>query len=71
MEAIFEALLYFAFELISEIVEEIFGEMLEVFIESIFSGNFLAYLNHNLPESASISNEIISLNILNQNKEIL
>ena len=71
MEAIFEALLYFAFELVSEIAGEIFGTILEGVFESILSGDFLTYLNRNLPESASISNEIISLNILNQNKETL
>lgn len=71
MEGIFEALLYFVFELVSEIVGEIVGAILEGVFESILSGDFLTYFYRKLPESASISNEIISLGILNHNKENL
>ena len=71
MEGIFEALLYFIFEFVLEIVGEVVGAVLEGIFESIFSGDFLTYFNRKLPESASISNEIISLGILNHNKENL
>ncbi len=65
MEGIFEAPLQFFVELVFETVGEIVGGM----VEYIFSSDFSHFLNRNLPFTASFSDEIITLDILNQNKE--
>lgn len=69
MEAIFEGLLYFIFEIVSEIVGEILGTIFEGFFDSLISGNFLTSINRHLPDSASISNEITTLDISGYKKE--
>ena len=65
MEAVFEALLYFIFELVCEIVGEIAGTIVEGFFHSVLSGDFLTSINSHLPNSDSISNEITTINIQN------
>jgi hypothetical protein len=65
MEGISEALLQFFVELVFETVEEIVGGL----VEYIFSSDLSQFLNRNLPFTASFSDEITTLDILNQNKE--
>jgi len=66
MEGIFEALL----QVLVEIVFEIVGELVWGPIEHIVSSDFWSFYNCKLPTSNSFSNEIITLDITNQNKEI-
>lgn len=67
MEGIFEALFSFVFEIVLETVGEVIGEI----GECILSSDFLTYLNNKLPESISVSTEIIALDIQDYKKEIL
>jgi hypothetical protein len=67
MEGIVEALL----QLLVEIAFEIVGAIAEGLIEFICSSDFWNFFNRPLPERDSFSSEIITLDIFNQNKEIL
>jgi hypothetical protein len=66
MEGIFEVLLQILVEVVFGIVEEIVGGL----IEHVVSGDFWNFPNRRLSESTSFSNEIITLDIFNHNKEI-
>ena len=67
MEGIFEALLQILVEIVFGIFEEIVGGV----IDYIFSSDFWNFLSRNQTESRSFSNELITLEIINYNKEIV
>ena len=67
MEGIFEALLQVLVEIVFAIVEEIVGGLFEY----TCSPDFWSFLSRNQPESISFSNEIITLEIFNHNKETI
>jgi hypothetical protein len=71
MEAIFETLLQFLAEIVFEIIKEVIGEIFTGMIEYVTSIDFSGILNRNFLANVSFSEEIITLDILNQNKETI
>ena len=63
MEPIFETLFYLGCDLVLGIAEEVLADILEEFVHSVYSGDFLGFINRHLPDKVSISDDIITLGI--------